>query len=44
MRRDQLGSKRLRLDDDQRRRLPVSAKELGRRALPGLIAAVHLEQ
>jgi transposase InsO family protein len=31
--RDQLGSKRLRLNDDQRRRLAVKAKMLGRRIL-----------
>jgi putative transposase len=31
--REQLGRKRLRLDDDQRRRLAVMAKKLGRRVL-----------
>ena len=31
--RDQLGNKRLRLSDDQRRRLAVKAKKLGRKAL-----------
>jgi len=31
--REQLGGRRLRLDDDQRRRLAVKAKALGRRVL-----------
>jgi hypothetical protein len=31
--REQLGNKRLRLNDDQRRRLAVKAKKLGRRVL-----------
>jgi putative transposase len=31
--RQQVGNKRLRLNDDQRRRLAISAKKLGRRAL-----------
>ena len=31
--RDQLGNKRLRLSDDQRRRLAVKAKKLGRKVL-----------
>ncbi len=33
--RDQLGDKRLRLSDDQRRRLAVKAKKLGGKALSG---------
>ena len=34
--RDQLGDKRLRLNDDQRRRLAFKAKKLGRKALAEL--------
>jgi len=34
--REQLGNKRLRLNDDQRRRLAVKAKKLGGRVLQGL--------
>jgi transposase InsO family protein len=38
--REQLGGKRLRLTDDQRRRLAVRAKALGRAALQGLTSIV----
>src|SRR5262249_17408159 len=38
--REQLGSKRLRLNDDQRRRLAVKAKKLGRRVLRELATLV----
>src|SRR5215468_11236947 len=38
--RQQLGSKRLRLNDDQRRRLAVRAKKLGRRVLGELATIV----
>ncbi len=41
--REQLGSKRLRLNDDQRRRLPVKAKKLGRRVLLELTTIVKPE-
>jgi HTH-like domain len=41
--REQLGSKRLRLDDDQRRRLAVRAKKVGRRALHELATIVTPE-
>ena len=41
--REQLGSKRLRLDDDQRRRLAFRAKNLGRRVLHGLATIVTPE-
>ena len=41
--REQLGSKRLRLDDDQRRRLAVRAKKLGRRVLHELATIVTPE-
>ena len=37
--REQLGGRRLRLSDDQRRRLAVKAKLLGRRLLTGQIAS-----
>jgi hypothetical protein len=33
VRREQLGNRRLRLSDDQRRRLAVKAKKVGRRVL-----------
>ena len=38
--REQVGSKRLRLNDDQRRRLAVRAKKLGRRVLRELATIV----
>ena len=38
--REQLGGKRLRFNDDQRRRLGVRAKELGWRRLQGLTSIV----
>ncbi len=38
--REQLGGKRLRLTNDQRRRLAVRAKALGRAALQGLASIV----
>ncbi len=38
--RDQLGNKRLRLSDDQRRRLAVKAKKLGRKALSEVASLV----
>jgi len=38
--REQLGTRPLRLDDDQRRRLPVRAKALGRRVLAGVATIV----
>jgi putative transposase len=38
--REQLGGRRLRLTDDQRRRLAVRAKALGRTALKGLVSIV----
>src|SRR5215469_13506237 len=38
--REQLGGKRLRFNDDQRRRLAVRAKKLGRRTLEELSALV----
>jgi putative transposase len=38
--REQLGNKRLRLNDDQRRRLAVRAKKLGRRVLHELTTIV----
>jgi len=41
--REQLGSKRLRLNDDQRRRLAVQAKKLGRRVLHELATIVTPE-
>ncbi len=41
--REQLGSKRLRLNDDQRRRLAVKAKKLGRRVLHELTTIVTPE-
>jgi hypothetical protein len=41
--REQLGSKRLRLNDDQRRRLAVRAKKLGRRMLHELATLVAPE-
>ncbi len=41
--RDQLGSKRLRWNNDQRRRLAVRAKKLGRRVLPELTTLVTPE-
>src|SRR5215831_20331485 len=41
--REQLGSKRLRLNDDQRRRLGVKAKKLGRRVLRELATLVTPE-
>jgi hypothetical protein len=40
---EQLGSKRLRLNDDQRRRLAVRAKKLGRRVLHELATLVTPE-
>jgi putative transposase len=40
---EQLGSRRLRLDDDQRRRLGVRAKKLGRRVLHELATIVTPE-
>lgn len=39
-RRDQLGRRRLRLTDDQRRTPPVRAKALGGTALNGLVCIV----
>jgi hypothetical protein len=33
--REQVGERRLRLNDDQRRRLAAKAKGLGRKAAPG---------
>jgi hypothetical protein len=41
--REQLGDKRLRLNDDQRRRLAVKAKKLGRRVLHELKTLVPPE-
>jgi hypothetical protein len=41
--REQVGSKRLRLNDDQRRRLAVRAKKLGRRVLRELATIVTPE-
>ena len=41
--REQLGSTRLRLNDDQRRRLAVRAKKLGRRVLDELATIVTPE-
>ena len=41
--REQLGGKRLRLNDDQRRRLAVKAKKLGRRVLHELATIVTPE-
>jgi putative transposase len=41
--REQLGSKRLRLNDDQRRRLAIRAKKLGRRVLRELATIVTPE-
>lgn len=41
--REQLGNKRLRLNDDQRRRLAVKAKKLGWRVLHALITIVTRE-
>lgn len=41
--RQQLGSKRLRLNDEQRRRLAVRAKKLGRRVLRELATLVTPE-
>jgi hypothetical protein len=41
--REQLGKKRLRLNDDQRRRLAVKAKNLGWRVLHGLTTIVTPE-
>jgi hypothetical protein len=41
--REQLGSQRLRLNDDQRRRLAVRAKKLGRRVLHELATPVTPE-
>src|SRR5215469_1419226 len=41
--RQQVGSKRLRLNDDQRRRLAVRAKKLGRRVLRELATLVTPE-
>ena len=38
--RDQLGDKRLRLSDDQRRRLALKAKKLGRQALAEVASLV----
>ena len=38
--RDKLGSKRLRLNDEQRRRLAVKAKKIGRRTLAELKSLV----
>ncbi len=38
--RDQLGDKRLRLSDDQRRRLALKAKKLGRKALSEVASLV----
>jgi len=40
---EQLGSRRLRLNDDQRCRLAVRAKKLGRRVLPELATIVRPE-
>ena len=40
---EQLGDRRLRLNDDQRRRLAVKAKKLGRRVLHELATLVTLE-
>lgn len=40
--RQKLGSKRLRLSDDQRRRLAAKAKKLGRRILREVATIVHL--
>jgi putative transposase len=37
---EQLGSSRLRLNDDQRRRLAIRAKKLGKRVLHGLATIV----
>ena len=39
--REQLGDRRLRLNDDQRRRLAVKAKKLGRRVLHELATSSH---
>ena len=41
--REQLGDRRLRLNDDQRRRLAVKAKKLGRRVLHELATLVTPE-
>ena len=41
--RQQLGNKRLRLSDDQRRRLAAKAKKLGRRILQGVATIVTPE-
>ena len=41
--REQLGGRRLRLDDNQRRRLAVKAKALGRKALAGIATIVTPE-
>ena len=41
--REQLGNKRIRLNDDQRRRLAVRAKKLGRRVLHELTTIVTPE-
>jgi len=41
--REQLGGRRLRLNDDQRRRLAVRAKKLGRRVLHELATLVTPE-
>ena len=41
--REQLGDRRLRLNDDQRRRLAVKARKLGRRVLHELATLVTLE-
>ena len=42
--RERLGGKRLRLDDDQRRRLAVRAKKLGWRMLHELATIVHRQR
>ena len=41
--REQLGGRRVRLDDNQRRRLAVKAKELGRRVLAEVATIVTPE-
>jgi putative transposase len=41
--REQLGGRRLRLDDDQRRRLAVKAKALGRKVLAEIATIVTPE-
>ena len=41
--REQLGGRRLRFDDDQRRRLAVKAKALGRRVLAEIATIVTPE-